>query len=680
MDNYIGKMLDNRYEILEQIGTGGMANVYKARCHRLNRLVAVKILKDEYAQDADFLRRFHTESQAVAMLSHPNIVSVYDVSKSSENQYIVMELIDGISLKEYMQKKGALTWREALHFITQIMKALEHAHSRGIIHRDIKPHNIMTLRDGSVRVTDFGIAHLATTQNTLTPKEALGSVHYISPEQAKGEKLDFRTDIYSAGVVLYEMLTNKLPFDGETPVAVALQHINSTPVRPREINPDIPEGLEEITMRAMNCDINKRFPSATEMLKSLEEFRQDPSINFSYDVDVDSEGLNDAQPKKNFLKRVYDFFDERRRFFRESDKSRDRSKRAGRVSVFAGIAAVLAFILLLTYFLWTFFFQDLFVSSPEIAVPDLVGKMVTDVVGNDLYSSFNIVEAEQKESDVYGEGTILEQVPSSGTLVKKGNSISLTVSAGSEIINMPDIVGETWRQGQLSIKNELGERILYSIETFYMLSDDIEENCVISTEPEKGERLRNGANITVVISKGADAELVTVPSIVNSSLDEATGILAGLGLSIGNVSYGDSELPEGTVLTQNYAPGCEVEKGSVSVDVHVSNGSLVKPEPEPEPEPDSGTAEPVEQTPGGRPSGTEYGEKVANVKVSLPSGDGTAYVEIWQDDIRVIADTYDRSLGTVELRLTGKGQSSVSAYVDGVLIWTDIVDFEYDGN
>ena len=281
MDKYIGRLLDNRYEILEVIGTGGMAVVYKARCHRLNRLVAIKILKDDYFQDEEFRRRFHAESQAVAMLSHPNIVSVYDVSTSDDADYIVMELIDGISLKQYMEKKGVLNWKETLHFAIQIAKALEHAHSRGIVHRDIKPHNVMVLKNGSVKVADFGIARVMSKSNTLT-KEALGSVHYISPEQAKGGNVDNRSDLYSLGVVMYEMMTGRPPYDGETPVAVAIQHINGKPQMPSTLNPNIPGGLEQIIMKVMEQDPNKRYPSAQAMLYDLDEFRKDPSILFDY--------------------------------------------------------------------------------------------------------------------------------------------------------------------------------------------------------------------------------------------------------------------------------------------------------------------------------------------------------------------------------------------------------------
>ena len=282
MDPYIGKTLGNRYEILERIGTGGMAVVYKAKCHYLNRLVAVKVLKSDLAQDADFRRRFNTESQAVALLSHPNIVSVYDVSKGGDVEYIVMELMDGITLKQYMEKRGQLSWRESLHFITQIMRALQHAHSRGVVHRDIKPQNMMVLRDGSLKVTDFGIACLGNSAQTLT-QEALGSVHYISPEQARGERSSARSDIYSAGVVLYEMLTSRLPFEGDSAVSVAIQHLSSIPLAPRDINKDIPEQLELICMKAMSADAERRYASAEEMIADLEFFRKNPDVSLNFD-------------------------------------------------------------------------------------------------------------------------------------------------------------------------------------------------------------------------------------------------------------------------------------------------------------------------------------------------------------------------------------------------------------
>ena len=281
MDQYIGRFLDNRYEILEIIGTGGMAVVYKARCHRLNRLVAIKILKDEFSRDEEFRRRFHAEGEAVASLSHPNIVQVYDVSSSEHANFIVMELIDGITLKQYMEKKGTLNWKETLHFAIQIAKALEHAHSRSIVHRDIKPHNVMVLKNGSVKVTDFGIARVMSKSNTLT-KEALGSVHYISPEQAKGGWVDNRSDLYSLSVVMYEMMTGRPPYDGESPVAVAIKHINGGAPMPSTLNPNIPRGLEQIIMKGMALDAKDRYASATEMLQDMDQFRMNPSIVFDF--------------------------------------------------------------------------------------------------------------------------------------------------------------------------------------------------------------------------------------------------------------------------------------------------------------------------------------------------------------------------------------------------------------
>ena len=374
MERYIGKMLDNRYEILEVIGQGGMAVVFKAKCHRLNRLVAIKVLKPELADDAEFRRRFHDESQAVAMLSHPNIVSVYDVSKGGGLEYIVMELIDGITLKQYMERRGQLNWREALHFITQVMRALSHAHSRGIIHRDIKPQNIMILRDGSVKVADFGIACLtAKNSQTMAGKEAMGSVHYISPEQAKGERIDQRSDIYSAGVVLYEMLTSRLPFEGDTPVSIAIQHFSAVPLNPREINPEIPPALEKICLKAMAPQISNRYATADEMVRDLEEFRKNPEIDFEYDI-ADLRGDAELDEPTQFInaKEIHKMATQ--------DLYRDRPRRSAppwkkAVLVLAAIAASVMVI-------WGLYkvILNSFSGNPttEYEVPDLLGMTVAE--------------------------------------------------------------------------------------------------------------------------------------------------------------------------------------------------------------------------------------------------------------------------------------------------------------
>ena len=427
MDQYIGKMLDDRYEILELIGSGGMANVYKARCHRLNRLVAIKILKSDLADNADFRRRFHDESQAVAQLSHANIVSVYDVSTNPDMEYIVMELIDGITLKQYMERRGRMDWRESLHFITQIMRGLSHAHSRGIIHRDIKPQNIMVLRDGSVKVADFGIACLANQGQTLT-QEALGSVHYISPEQARGDRIDARSDIYSAGVVLYEMLTGRLPFEGDSAVSVAIQHLSSVPLAPRDIDPSIPEPLELICMKAMNSDPNKRYASADAMIEDLEKFRRDPSVDMDYirqeltTPAPDTEPtmpLPTAQVASAVKKHTGELRREREREQEEEPPHRDKKS----IAIIAGIfaAAVLLVVLLFKLILGDFGPAG---SNKSYPVPDVRGKTVEEAQEMEGVKDIFLIEVQgTRTTDAYEPGQIVEQDPAAGR-TRKSNLVS----------------------------------------------------------------------------------------------------------------------------------------------------------------------------------------------------------------------------------------------------------------
>ena len=475
MDQYIGKLLDNRYEILEVIGTGGMAVVYKARCNRLNRLVAIKALKQELSQDEEFRRRFYAESQAVAMLSHPNIVSVYDVAHSDGLDYIVMELIDGITLKQYMEQKGQLNWREALHFATQIAKALEHAHSRGIVHRDIKPHNIMILKDGSVKVADFGIARISSAQNTLT-REALGSVHYISPEQAKGAHVDARSDLYSLGVVMYEMLTGRPPFDGDTPVSVAIQHINATPVLPRELNPNIPLGLEQITMHAMTADLNKRYKSATEMLADLEEFRKDPNTTFDFthrqggidmerllhDPDYLPKSLGVSAAKNRAKKAIAGKKQEREAPKAQNAPKADApEKRGSRIAVIAGIVCIALALCGIGYFLYSYL-SDLFATTKEDVVPNFVGAYYEDIDASQ-YPNFKIEVGDWRTSDSVEYGRVISQTPDAERTVKVGTTILLTVSSGVSSDTMPPLVNQTVQAAQTAL-NALSVQVTVNIE------------------------------------------------------------------------------------------------------------------------------------------------------------------------------------------------------------------------
>ena len=575
MDHYIGRLLDDRYEILELIGTGGMAVVYKARCNRLNRLVAIKILKEDLSKDDEFRRRFHAESQAVAMMSHPNIVSVYDVSHSENIDYIVMELIEGITLKQYMEQKGTLNWREALHFATQIAKALEHAHSRGIIHRDIKPHNIMVLKDGSVKVADFGIAQMATAQNTLT-REALGSVHYISPEQAKGAHVDARTDLYSLGVVMYEMLTGRPPFDGDTPVSVAIQHINAKATSPRELNPSIPRGLEQITMHAMTADRDKRYASASEMLADLERFRRDPNCTFDFTqprdtLDIGSilnppprpprerpaaERRADPQPRPDAAKSEPP----------DARRGRGEPQKGSRVAVIAGIVCIALAILGILYFLYSYFISDLFTKTEEDTVPNLIGENY-DTLDKSKYPNFKIEVGQWRASDEES-GTILDQSPDHGRTAKVGTTIELTISSGSEENRMPDLVNMTLAGAQTTL-NTMSVRV--TIQPVYETSNDVTDGYVIRTEPAKDAPLTDGQTVVIYVSQGTAAETTRVPALVGLPVEVAKELIEKAGLSTGSATAVESDLPEGTVTFQSVDAEEEVRKGTV-INLQISRG------------------------------------------------------------------------------------------------------------
>ena len=683
MDQYIGKMLDNRYEIQECIGTGGMAVVYKARDHRLNRLVAVKILKPELASDADFRRRFHDESQAVAMLSHANIVSVYDVSRSDGLDYIVMELVDGLTLKQYMQRRGTpLNWREAVHFITQIMRALSHAHSRGIIHRDIKPHNIMVLRDGSVKVTDFGIAQLASAaQNTMT-QEAIGSVHYISPEQAKGSHVDCRTDIYSAGVVLYEMLTGRLPFEGDTPVAVAIQHIRSIPVPPCDLNPDVPRTLEAITMKAMAPELSQRYATADEMLEDLKEFRKNPDyelaaptpedvsdeptmvvpakvITASARVPVERREPENAQPERR---------ERRRREVEEEDYDYDDEpprRGGGAAAAAVAVVLILAFIGCIVYFLWNFFAKDLLTpGTQEYEVPNLLGYTMEQLEQNKtLLGDFELKEGDIKKSE-YPEGQICEQNPLPGTMVREGTmTITVNISGGEDKVYMPNV--ETWdaRQALKTLQDEMG--LIVNQEEDW--SDTITKGYVISQSLMVDTEVWPGREVTIVISKGPEQKQATVINFLNVPLEQAKEQIIQLGLKVGKVSeYHSDEYAEGRVSWQSVPQGEQVDKDS-AIDLWVSLGpepaETAEPSDEPSQPPDESTpvAEPTENV--GAATSTQV------ITVDLTPYQGTVNVRIVVGDMTLFDGSVDADMNSAKsVAATASGTQWVSIYINGGLV------------
>lgn len=570
MDQYIGKMLDNRYEILELIGSGGMANVYKAKCHRLNRLVAIKILKSDLAEDAEFRRRFRDESQAVAMLSHPNIVSVYDVSRDGDLEYIVMELIDGITLKQYMERRGLMDWRESLHFIMQIMRGLSHAHSRGIIHRDIKPQNIMVLRDGSVKVADFGIACLANSGQTLT-QEALGSVHYISPEQARGDRTDARSDIYSAGVVLYEMLTGRLPFEGNSAVSVAIQHLSSVPLSPRDINDKVPEALELICMKAMNPDLEKRYATADAMLEDLEKFRKNPSVNMDYIRTSLAETTNDEPTRFIPSDEVNSAV---KRAKKEKEKGRkdmpaltdeeleDQKKTKKKMAIIIGcFAAALLVVLLIFKVIMGGFNSNTGKDSYE--VPNVLGKTVEEAGTMDTVKDiFTITVIGYRADSKYETGQIIEQDPAAGKIRKENRVINVYVCSENTSNQMPDVKGYDAQEATVMLKNL---HLSLSFDTSEQFSDTVAAGKVISTTPTAGASIAEGDTIYMVISKGPEKKTVTVPSFMDMNVDEAAAQAQKLGLSVGSYKYEFSDKDSGKVIGQSVETNATVEEGTAIV-------------------------------------------------------------------------------------------------------------------
>jgi len=556
-DRYIGKLLDDRYEILEVIGNGGMAVVYKARCRRLNRMVAVKILKDEYSQDKEFLDRFHAESQAVAMLSHPNIVSVYDVSSSGDADYIVMELIEGITLKYYMEKKGVLNWKETLHFAMQIAKALEHAHSRGVVHRDIKPHNVMVLKNGSVKVADFGIAQMMSTGDTMT-QEALGSVHYISPEQAKGSRVDSRSDVYSLGVVMYEMISGRVPYDGDSPVSVVMQHINGQLQLPSTLNPNTPKGLEQIILKAMARQPKDRYPTATAMLYDMDEFRKNPTMTFAAASAVTgkppekekSSGQTIAQkktapPKKKPPQKAAP---------KKEPASRSRVATIAITScVLAGLVAIVILLLLLPSC------QN---ESNEITVPNLLG-----MTEEELAALTDIQVSILKDyNDEYPEGQVFAQSPVAGEVVEKGYRVSVSISRGSRTVRMPKLEGLSVQEAKVELeKLKLG--LLYESRPIAERDDSIEVSHVVRTEPAENEALKVGQ--TVILYYNPTTKIV--PDVEGMSMEEAEQALDNAGFFNNEVEFVSDEASLGTVISQSHTGSQGTEK---KITLQVSMGKL----------------------------------------------------------------------------------------------------------
>ena len=558
MAKFVGKRLDGRYEIEEIVGVGGMSVVYKAHDEIDDRTVAVKILKEELLQNEEFRRRFKNESKAVAVMDHPNIVKVYDVGFGDRVQYIVEEYIDGITLKEYIERQGVLPWKDALYFATQILRALQHAHDKGIVHRDIKPQNIMLLQDGTIKVTDFGIARFARSEQRTVTDKAIGSVHYISPEQAKGEATDAKSDLYSVGVLLYEMLTGKLPFDADSAVSVAIMQLQNEPIKPSTLNPEIPEGLEEITLRAMQKNPAERYSSAAEMLSDIETFRRNPSVQFEYKYFVDNEptkyvsDITPTQIKEKTEEEEVDLIPSK--------------KKSKTVPVLVGVAiafmAALAIVLVLLL-------NRAKIDKTEISCPKFVGQDYNYVI-EQYKDQFTFTVKSKDYSSDYPAGQIMSQTPDAGKMVKRNSEIFVTVSLGGKKQVMEDYVGYKLDRAESNM-NAL--KLKYETKEIY--SDTQAEGYIISTVPSAGEEVDSTVTVIVYVSKGPVPSFVMVSNYVGMTESDAKRLVEGDGLKIGNVSYGESsKYPKGYVISQSVSSGSTVNNGS-AVDLVISSGNAV---------------------------------------------------------------------------------------------------------
>lgn len=633
MENYVGKRLDGRYEIQEIIGVGGMAVVYKAYDNIDDRIVAVKILKEEFLANEEFRRRFKNESKAIAVLSHPNIVKVYDVSYGDRIQYIVMECVDGITLKEYIQQQGVINYKEAVFFVTQILRALQHAHDKGIVHRDIKPQNIMLLENGAIKVTDFGIARFSRSETRTMTDSTIGSVHYISPEQARGDITDDKADIYSVGVMLYEMLTGKLPFESDNTVSVAIMQLQQDPVKPRDINPSIPVGLEQIVLKAMQKNVNDRYQSAAEMLLDLEEFRRNPSIQFDYDY-------KNTEPTK-YIPNITGSIKHIDPVEVEDDEEEEPVVKNRTIPILVGVITALIVVLAVAF--GVLFKMGYLTGNSKVKVPNFVGIIYDEEEFKNKYPNYVFDVTEKVDADV-SPNEIISQTPEKGTKIDpKKTKIELVIATNAELVEVPDDLIGTDYVTAVTRLNGLGFKIKEK-EVEQKDYPGIPAGTVVSINPKGGNKVSVGTSVTLeyVSYDETKEKLVIVPDVSNLDEENAKKVLTSSGFTVSTKSEYSDTVTKGYVISNTFK-GSKIPSGS-NVVITVSKGKLI--------------------------------EQSTNISVTLPKYNGQGNVTATLDDTTVFTGTCTLDGSNVEVTVRGYEATSVfKFFVDGKLIYKCNVNF-----
>lgn len=590
-----GKLIGNRYEIIEEIGKGGMAVVYKAKCMVLNRYVALKVLRPEFREDKDFIHRFKVEAQSAGALSHPNIVSIYDVGQDGDLDYIVMEYVEGVTLKQYIDAKGIIPWKEAVDYAAQICSGLEHAHKKGIVHKDIKPHNIIITREGTLKITDFGIAKVMSTSTISTGgAAAMGSVHYFSPEQARGGYIDAKTDIYSLGVLMYEMVTGKLPFDGDSAVAIAMQHIEKEPIPPKTLNPDIPQSLENVILRAMSKEQSSRYESATKMMIDLKKVYLGTPVSYDSRVsDGETMYVPKVEPREHVMPDELLGYEGKHKpvepVQKKSKEKSEQQKKKDKVGIIAGIGTGLGLVVVLGVL---FYFFILSPSGADVELPDFKNKTVAEAEEMVKNTNIKIVVEKEEKSDEIDEGKIISQNPTANKKVKDNAKIKVVVSLGGDGGTIPDLVNRKDTDAQERIRAlDLVPNVVSET------SDSIPKGYVVRQSPAEGTKYKKGDTVTIYVSAGKDEKMVPVPNLLGKTEEEAKAALLDAGLTWGSIGTVESTRKKGTVAAQSIRADVEV-KEKTSIDIKLSSGpKQTEPPATAEPEPPKQTQAPSASEP-----------------------------------------------------------------------------------